>query len=99
MELEIHYDDEDWAALYKDGQLVRAGDTYRTEEEAFALLGVTIVQDNAFMLGQGSAEGVAKTLEEVHRYSEERRRNLARAADMRIQAQRLLAEASDLEKR
>lgn len=97
MELEIHYDEE-WAALYKDGLLVRVGDAYRTEEEAFAILGVTIVQDNAFMRGQGKADGVAKTLDEVHEYSEQRRLNQTRAADMREQAQCLLAEAVNLEK-
>ncbi len=98
MNLEIHYADE-WAALYKDGELVRVGDSYLAEEKAFELLGVIIVQDDAFMRGQGRSDGVAQTLDEVVEYALERDRRKQTAADKRAEAERLLAEAKELESR
>lgn len=96
MELEIHYGDE-WAALYRDGNLVIVGDSYRTEEEALTLLGVTLVHDDAFMRGQDRREGVAPTLADVAAYREGRGRRLAEAARLREEADRLRAEADALE--
>jgi hypothetical protein len=96
MKLEIHYAEE-WAALYQDGQLVRVGDTYATEEKAFELLGVETVQDDAFMRGQNYSQGVAKTLEEVEEYRKQREEAKELAAEKRAQAARLLSEAAALE--
>lgn len=98
MELEIHYAEE-WAALYKDGQLVRVGDTYRTEEEAFTLLGVKLVQDDAFMRGQNSRDGVAQTTDQVDEYRWARDNARQTADEKRAEAERLLAEAKELDGR
>lgn len=95
MDLEIHYADN-WAALYVDGNLDRVGDAYLTEERAFELLGVKIVKDDAFMRGQEQASGVAQTLAEAVAYSDQQVARLRRAAELRAQADRLLAEAAAL---
>lgn len=69
-EVEIHYEQQwgEWAALYVDGKLVTVGDNDNTEEKAFDVLGVRMVQDDAFMRGQDRREGVAQTLSEVAEY-------------------------------
>lgn len=95
MKLEIHYEEE-WAALYVDGKLERVGDSYLAEERAFEILGVRTVQDDAFMRGQTSAEGVAKTLDEVEAYREDREQRTRRAAELRAQAAKLEQEARTL---
>lgn len=97
-ELEIHYEDE-WAALYVDGKLDRVGDAYLAEERAFEILGVKIVQDDAFMRGQSQASGVAQTLDEVWKYASERAAAVARAAHLREQAAELIARAAELDGR
>jgi len=98
MNLEIHYSG-DWAALYVDGQLDHdtVGDSYHAEEKAFELLGVKQVHDDAFMRGQDQRSGVAQTLDEVadYRHARENRRSLAE--QKRAEAERLLAEAKELE--
>lgn len=94
--LEIHYAD-DWAALYVDGKLDRVGDAYNTEERALSLAGVATVHDDAFMRGQSQRDGVAQTLDEVAAYARERDERLAVAAQKRAEAERLLAEAGELE--
>ncbi len=98
MELEIHYADDEWAALYKDGVLERVGDAYLAEERAFELLGVKTVRDDAFMRGQTQASGVAHTLDEVATFVTERETKRRQAAALRAEAERLLAEAGDLSK-
>lgn len=91
MDLEIHYAEE-WAALYRDGELVTVGDSYVAEEQAFALLGVKTVHDDAFMRGQSHRDGVAKTIQEVTEYQEKRDAGI-------LEAERLEAEARALEER
>jgi hypothetical protein len=95
-DLEIHYADE-WAALYVDGRLDRVGDTYNTEERAFQLLGVKIVQDDAFMCGQDSRDGVAPTVEVAEAFAAGRDRRVAAAAAKVEEARALLAEANALD--
>jgi hypothetical protein len=92
-DIEIHYSEE-WAALYVDGRLERVGDSYLAEERALQILGVTTVQDDAFMRGQNQAAGVAQTLNEVSDYRIERDRRATEAADLRRRAAELLAEAN-----
>lgn len=98
-DLEIH-EAEDWAALYSNGNLVATGHT--VHEEALQMLGVTVVQDDAFMRG-GNGTGrhgtppVAKTLDEVHEYAKERLVRKARAQRLREQAADLVAEALTLD--
>lgn len=96
-QIEIHYADE-WAALYVDGKLHSdPGDAYRVEEEAFALVGIRQVQDDAFMRGQDRREGVARTLDEVNEYRWQRDNRRSEAKRLRDEAARLTAEAALLE--
>ncbi len=100
MNLEIHYDPNgEWAALYVDGRLDRVGDAYLAEEKAFELLGVTVVQDDAFLRGQDGHDGVAQTLDEVAAFRAGRTEREAQAQEKRRQAAALLAEATALEGR
>lgn len=96
-DLEIHYEGE-WAALYVNGNLEEVGDSYHAEERAFELLGVTTIQDDAFMRGQTQRSGVANTLAEVEEYRVARRAALDLAASLREQAAVLLAEADEAER-
>lgn len=96
MKLEIHYAEE-WAALYVDGALTVVGDSYHAEEKAFELLGVQQIQDDAFMRGQTSSNGVAKTLEEVAAFRVDRTQREDRARALRAEAKRLLDAADELE--
>lgn len=95
-DLEIHYDEE-WAALYVKGKLDEVGDAYVAEERAFALLGVTVVSDDAFMRGQNKQDGVAKTLAEVEAYRSSREASTAKAEELRALAAALRAEADAIE--
>lgn len=94
--LEIHYSDG-WAALYVDGNLECVGDSYIAEEQAFQILGVRQIQNDAFMRGQTSRDGVAQTLEEVEAYETERFKRQEKAEALREQANELLAQARELE--
>lgn len=96
MELEIHYAEE-WAALYVDGKLEIVGDSYLAEDKTFALLGVKQVQDDAFMRGQTTRDGVARTLQDVAAYRDARADRQDRANLLRREAERLLAEAEALQ--
>lgn len=97
MNLEIHYDPNgEWAALYKDGQLVTVGDAYVAEEQAFDLLGVVIKRDDAFMRGSSSRVDVAQTITEVEQYRNERDAQRDEAARLRQQAQELLDRANQI---
>ena len=100
MDLEIHYDPSGWAALYVNGRLDvdTVGDSYHAEERAFELLGVKQVQDNSFMRGHNDREHIADTLDEVAEYRRERDNARELATQMRAEAERLIAEAKELEK-
>lgn len=97
--LEIHYAVDGWAALYVDGKLDpdSVGDPYLAEERAFALAGIDAVHDDAFLRGQSQRNGVAPTLEDVVMYRNERTARRTRAAELRAEAERLAAEARELE--
>jgi hypothetical protein len=98
VDLEIHYSGE-WAALYINGELDQdtVGDAYHAEEKAFDLVGVKQVHDGAFMRGQSQRSGVAQTLAEVAEFRVARDGRLNEAARKRAEAERLLAEAKELE--
>lgn len=94
-QMEIHtYGDA--AALYIDGKLHTAH--HDVNELVLELLGVTVVDDPAFMQGQIEWSGVAKTLDEVKAYAKARDEQLSKARGMRDEAQALIAMAEDLEK-
>jgi polysaccharide deacetylase 2 family uncharacterized protein YibQ len=93
--IEIHEAGE-WAAVYLDGRLVLVGDSYHADEWLRERFGVKTVQDDTFMRGQTSRDGVAKTLDEVRDYAAARRERLNRAAALRAEAKRLEDEAARL---
>lgn len=95
-DIQIHYSGE-WAALYVDGKLEVVGDNYLAEERAFELLGVRQVQDDAFMRGQTSRDGVAKTLADVESYRASRKARGDKAQELRDEAMRLITEADKLD--
>lgn len=92
MELEIH-EAEEWSALYIDGKLERVGDSYLAVEKVFELLGVKVVQDNAFMRGQYAREGVAPTLADIESFRVERDARQAEADELAARADELQARA------
>lgn len=96
--MELHSDGGEWSALYVDGKLEEVGDTYYVTERTLALLGVREVSDSGFMRGQTRREGVAKTLDEVEEYAEQRKKDLDTAEALRVEAARLIAGAERLEK-
>lgn len=93
--IEIHEADE-WSAVYLDGHLVRVGDSYLADEWLRTHFGVATIQDDAFLRGQTSRDGVAKTLDELHAYASARRERMDRAAALRAEAKRLEEEAASL---
>jgi hypothetical protein len=97
--MEIHYS-EGWAALYVDGKLHgEPGDSYLAEEQAFALLGVKQIQDDAWLRG-GNGHGEpapARTTDEIDEYRRARQARLDKAQAKRDQAARLIAEANALD--
>jgi hypothetical protein len=103
-DIQIHYADN-WAALYVDGKLHRdrhgatIGDSHNVEETLFELLGVTVAQDDSFLLGQDRRDGAATTLEEIEEYRAARRARADVVAEMREQAAKLVREADALASR
>ena len=94
--IEVH-EAEEWSAVYLDGKLVHGpADSYLADEWIREHFGVATVQDDAFMRGQNRADGVARTLAEVEEYRRERDARLARAIELRAEADRLTAEAARL---
>lgn len=87
----------EWAALYVNGKLSTYGDRENPVDRALQLAGVTLVQDDAFLLGGDGADGVAKTLAEIDdfRYRRDQRRRVAQ--QKRQEAARLLAQAAEIE--
>jgi hypothetical protein len=94
-DIEIH-EASDWAALYVNGVLDTVGEEYVAREALDALLGITVIQDDAFFRGGTSRNGVAPTLTDVATYRQERLDRLDRAAKLRAEAAALIAEADAL---
>lgn len=101
-DMELHTGTEDWSALYVDGQLHTYGDSYLAEEAIRSIVGVRVVDDNAWLRG-GNGTGrngnppPASTLDEVHGYMVERSERESRARNLRERAAELLAEAEGLD--
>lgn len=65
----VRYDDEEWSALYIDGELARVGDSYLIDEYLEAMLSVKNINSNDYFLGrEGRYENVAQTLAEIDEY-------------------------------
>lgn len=94
--IEFHQYD-DWTAVYLNGNLVRVGDSYLADEWLQSRFGVKVVQDDAFLRGGNSRDGVAQTLDELAAYRAERDERHATAARLRAEAQALLERASEMD--
>lgn len=95
--LEVHHAEE-WAALYINGKLDRVGDAYLATERIYEIVGVRYVQDDAFMRGQTHRDGVAKTLDEVREFAENREQRRRLAAEYRGRAAALEEYAKTFER-
>ena len=98
----VRYRDEEWSALYINGELDTVGDSYLSDDRISELLDITEISDNAFLQGGDSYEDVAKTLEEVEAYSlkqNEAEEILAEAEVLQLKAEELLRQAAELRKR
>lgn len=93
-DVQIHYSGDDWAALYIGGRLEVEGHSSTVEEKAFERLGVTVVNDDAFLGGGARA---LTTLDRVARRRERTAARMERAATLRADAAAMLAEAGALE--
>jgi hypothetical protein len=98
-DIEVRYGSGgDAQGVYVKGVLVHAND-YGTDEKVYHLLGVEVVYDSDFMLGQGRWDGAAKTLQEIEDYARERDTLFVRAAQLEEEAERLRQEAKALRER
>lgn len=86
---------EEWSALYVDGKLERVGDTYLIHERVYELAGVEELDGN-FLLGGKSYSDAANTIEEIKTYESAKAEKLARAAELRAEADKLTEEAKQL---
>lgn len=88
----IHHSIGDWAAVYVDGKLERIGDTADMLEHALEELGVRMVWDSQFMLGQTKRDGAAKTLEEIEAYEIRRSQSHARLNELQDEINKIRKE-------
>jgi hypothetical protein len=91
----VVYDGSDnWSAAYVSDELVKDGEKYVVDEWLRERFGVLTVNNDDFLLGQNTS---AKTLGAVVAYAGDRDKKLSRAAELRAQAEELLARAKTLE--
>lgn len=96
--IEIHRAEDGPTAVYLDGRLVDCWkDEYNAIEAVLTFCGVDTVDDDAFMLGQKERGECALALEEVADFRDQRDQVKARAAEKRAEADRLVAEAAELD--
>lgn len=88
---------DDWAALYVDGSLDYVGDSYLVVERVFERLGVE-QRSSEVMEAVRTRDEVPATLEELEAREAEVCSARVTAAALREEAQRLLDQASSLER-
>ena len=93
----IYQGSDDWSALYEDGKLVTVGDHYLIDEKLHDLLGIPVVQSDAFMQGGNQYKDVAQTLEAVRAFERQETAAHEAAEKLREDARRLRAQADALE--
>lgn len=92
----VRYNDEEWSALYVDGKLDEVGDSYLIDDRIAELYGVETYSSDAFMRGGNTREGVAKTLDELREWEQNRDARQQEADRLRAEAEDLLARAKAL---
>lgn len=86
----------DTAAIYKDGGLLDSGEVGTMRLRLLAELGVVLVKNDAFLLGQDKRSKIAKTLGEITTWTADRDAKRARLTEIRNEIADLRAEAHDL---
>ena len=87
---------EEWAALYVDGKLDTVGDSYLIDDRIIELTGVDDREGN-FLLGGNTRDDCAQTIDQIEVYEAERDIQIAKAARLREEAEKLIEEAKRLE--
>jgi hypothetical protein len=95
---ELHHAEE-WSAAYKNGELLEVGDSYWVIDTLLDALGVARYDDDAFLRGGNTREGVAKTLDELHAYQAEVAAQAASDDALEAQAKLLEEQAQALRAR
>lgn len=97
----VQYDLDGWSALYADGQLWQAGDSYLADERVgITLCGVEHIHNQVELFrvdGNINRSTIPATLADVHARAERRRIAKERADRLRAEADRLVAEADKLD--
>lgn len=96
-EVEIYQANGDWQALYLDGVLHSQG--HDVTATLLMLLNIEIINDDAFLRGGngGGSNNTAPTIGDIDQWKHERDLALNEAAELRIKANGLTAEASRIE--
>lgn len=87
----------DAAAVYVDGKLKDSHHPAEMTELVLRLVGIRVIQDNSFMMGQDSWAGVAPSINHAAKFAVSLREKADRAKRLRDQAAALIAEADELE--
>lgn len=95
----VIYAHESFAALYVNGELDCASEEYVVVEKALEHLGVDVIRDDVFMRGSRSTADTARTLAQVEEYHQVRERDRNEAKLLRVQANNLIRQAEELEKK
>jgi hypothetical protein len=96
----VQYELDGWSALYADGKLWQAGDSYLADERVGTLCGVEHVHDQAELFRVGgsiSRSTIPHTRGELRVRAERRRVAKERADALRAEADKLVAEAEKLD--
>jgi hypothetical protein len=86
----------DLSAIYCDGALFDAGDSSNMRNKLLQELGVAIVNNDRFLLGQDKKNGCAATLASIADWQAIQSARLARLAEIRASIAALKAEAHTL---
>lgn len=86
------YRADEWSALYINGQLDRAAESYLIDERLYEIFGVEIIDNDSFLLGQTQRDGVARTEDEIEAYDEAMTRAHQRIAELEEETAQLKKE-------
>ena len=64
----VRYNDDEWSALYQDGELVVIGDSYLSDYYLANCLNVEDIDSDDFLMGGSTRDQAAKTLQEIEEY-------------------------------
>lgn len=97
MEVVVYQGSDEWSALYVGGTLDMVGSHYLIDERIRSLFDIETISSNDFMRGGNQRKDVARTLDELRMYTQQREHNERAAAEMLAQAQELIDQAKELD--